>query len=418
MHLIKLVLIFSLSGIFRTYGQTLISFKVSATGSVTPIIQPYPFINPSRPNFQYPLKVVTDYCRDSVTIRSSFFNNYGPKNFNESKKVLCFNGVEVLDKHFYKNDGWVVSPDLAVMAGLDNQPRDFGAWTKMDDRTWQFKSSYASYSSYVTGPRIIQIWKLDRKKRVKEVIQTNDSGLITLAIKIFYSRCNLVSGISKTIYDDEYYRGNMNFFAQVHQVWFYDKKKRVKMMIKYSGKYQRLSVRKRELFQQKLATYIHSGKEPPDSDLDSLNIRDLVTYYYGRFGLETVNFCRKEAHDLHGPYSYPRKYVSDSIFYNSYGQIVHYSCPKTWDGYSNKIVFTYDTYNNRLTSYFGSSTWAFADGNDTETAASLLIDYDSNGIINHSKQLRFEKTYRRPALNLTAPDSKPEEEIEKWYHWN
>ncbi len=404
MYLCKLVLIIPAFVVFPTYGQTLVSFKVSVTGAVIPILYPKPLINPIEPTFQYPFKPSKEYCNDTVIIQSTYSNNIGANTTTKTKTFVCKDEIEVLNKHFFKNDGWVASPDLAVIAGLDQNGDDLGTWTKIDEKTWQFRSSQASYSSYITGPRIIQVWKLDRKKRVKEVIQTNDQGEVTLTLKISYSKCNLVSGITKTFKN-----------AQVHHLWFYDKKRRAKMMIIYFGNYMKLSVRQRESLQQRLASYIRSGKEPPDSFLDSMNIGDIVTYHYGHFGIENINFCRKEASDLHGFYSSPRKYVSDSIFYNSKGQIVRYTCPKTWGGYVSKIVFTYDTLSNRLTSYFGTSIWA--DEWCNETAALLLLDYNSSGIIKHSKQKLFENTYRQKNPQSITPDDNPKSELEKWYYW-
>ncbi len=382
-------------------------FQYSATGSLTPIIQPRPLLDPVKPDFNsYQFTKGKVLCKDSVYFRHWFWNNWGEDLSEETRTVSCRNAFELPPMFLRLEHEWAASPDLAY---IHESPSDCKHWTKVNNSTWKFECHI--YGMW--GRSIDQTWKLDAKGRIFEVLQHYKKDELKLRLLVFYNSQGKVDRISQTMYDEGYYTDdNHSFTAQVHQQWVYDKQQLV-MMIKYNGKLRAFTNQNVKDYRESLASRINMNFTSNRTAFDSLDIRDLVIYNYGKYGVETVNHCHQVVSDEYHPTYYERKYTTDSLFYDSKGHVIRYSCPVSGRGYTNEMLMTYDSL-GRLSTLAGRST--YKDNWELEKTVLQWYDYGKDGLISHFKQRRFERTYQRPREHL-VPLGQPKGEEQRWYKW-
>ncbi len=400
-------------------SQTLLSLFQSASGSVSPVIEPTLEMNPCSPNFRNNSKKdKSPQCNDSVYIRSWSRWNLGEKVTPETGTVLCTETVNFSDRYIFLQYKWPNTTDLINIL----ETSGCGRWKQVDDTTWLY---HCSEHRYVCGNdsrghtyTVDQIWKLDLNNRVKEIVEKNRQDQISFRIEFFYDRMGRVTGRTITTFEPDYYHDSYhkNFYFQIHTEWFYDSKQRLKMMIKYAGEHRKISSKQLLSYGINLARYVRNDTVRPALSLQSQNVRELVSYEYGRFGLETVNYYSQEVSNELNPHYYPPRLVSDSLFYDKQGRIKGYLCRKTWAGHSNEVRYSYEKRTGRLSTVVARHTPESFERGAKEIRILEWYKYQADGRVGYMKKQRFERHHQTP-ITKEVPDSEPESESETWYRW-
>jgi len=358
-------------------GQILLSPHITSTGNVIPLIQP----KTASDIYNMPFFKNSDYlrlhCRDSI-LANSFFEGACLDDFDFTSTILN-------DRRFSQ---WVNNPHPFYLEELEVSYND--RWNQVDPVTWTYSSinriKDQEYSNY-------QTWKADEKRRLKKITRWYNETKPNIEIEYFYNPHGVLERITTTHYDI-----NDQQPRQSHQVWFFDEKRRTRMIISYDGNYRKIAEQDLNLYTKLIETGIRTGIHERIS-IDSIDIQSLIIYNNGTNGPEQVNYYAKYARTADAPV-----FVSDSLNYDSQGRISRYVSGKhsyQFRPYWVELIYEYEPQSSRLKQV------VFHRHNEREYESKIdnrtvqYFTYDSKGRINSviEQQFHLERKYNEGKYN-------------------
>lgn len=403
-------LIFALSQSNHLSSQALISLQVNGYGKVVANITCPPILNPILPIYLNRALIQKNAVKkDSLETESIYFSGYGKHVSPFAMRTICADSLNLFHSFLFGNPQQLVnSTDLTQFR---NVPTDCSEWQELSTHTYEF-------SCYLLGPygyNLKQLWTLDSKQRVKEIIQYDQQGYINMRLTIFYTPENQVASFKQQLYRrDEGFSVPRVDSAIVNTVWVRDQNKRMMLMFKYAGVYKPIANKKIVAYGDELIQSIVDREHHSQTAFDGIDVRELVVYQYGKYGVERVYFCHQEMLDEFNPTYYKRYLLVDSLFYDQGGRITKYVCTSNKQGYFNQAQFFYTNDSNQVA--YSKSTTLYPDNWFTETQNEQWYRYN-NGRVSYMRILKKERQYKRPLSNDTIPPFRIDYEKEDWMEW-
>jgi hypothetical protein len=383
-------------------AQRLTWLQQTPSGSVIVNIHPKPLIDPSNPSFGSDYDYSSNFdCADSLFSHLKFHSpRYGDME-EENAELKCYNEIDFAYGFLFENYEWVNNSDLYPLIRV---PSSFMWWQDLGNGKWDLNSSQHMYvcgndrTGYTQTDH--QVWQLNSQRQVKIIYHLSSEGKTESRFDFIYTSFGKIQKSTRTDYDSY----DSTRYTQHQQEWFYDDKQRDVMMISYEGSLRKFNVKTITQFKQVLNEHLKTGQSPLMNVLDSNQVKELVVYNYGKFGLEQVN-CYYNPDE----YSIDIHFYSDSIFYNAAGQIIRYAGGKSMGGNSYELSYSYDKVSGRLVQVTGRNYPSCADQGCSEVRVLQSFSYSNNKVSNLT-ETRFETRYQYKDGKYVDPTEELEEE--------
>ena len=395
------ILIFLIIASNSLSAQRLVRLQQTANGSVIANIHPKFIIDPIMPGFSSNYKYSINFdCADSLFSHLKFHSpSYGDQE-EETAELKCYNQIDFSYSYFFDNDVWVNNSDLFP---LIRWPSNFMQWQGHGNGKWEFKNSWHGYvcGNDKTGLTVTehQIWQLDEQQRIKIIYQLNSEGKTEHRYDYTYTSFGKIQTSTRT----DYYNDSTSY-TQHQREWFYDNKQRDAMIISYDGIHQKYNTKTLAQFKQILNEQLKTGQSSLTNLLDSNQVKELVIYNYGKFGVEQVN-CYFNPDE----YTSDIDFYSDSIFYNVDGKIIRYVGGKSMTGNSGELNYVYDKVSGRLAKVTGRNYSECADRGCNEVKILQWFSYRNNKVSSLTEKI-FEIRYQYKEEKYVNPTEELDEE--------
>lgn len=403
-------------------SQRLVWLQQTPGGSVVVHIQPEPIINPYSPDLCY------DYweCREPRYKDSLFtqLNFHSPRYGNlkqKNKHAICFDKIDFAYSHLIYQGEWINNTDLYSMLRVHSNNM---MWEEREKGTWELTSSEHRYicGNDKTGHTETdhQIWKFDSLQRIKTITQLDEKGQIKNQFDYTYT----AFGKLKTMREKEHYSFEFARNIKLQWEWFYDSDQRLAMILSYNGESRKFTAKTIARLKKAMVKGIkaeragfeaNSGTQANEEGesnfinvLDSNQIKVLIVYNYGKFGLEQAN-CYYHPDG----YSNIQHFYSDSLFYNHKGKITHFKGGKNSSGEYTELHYSYDTISGRLSQFTGLKFSPCTRTGCLGIKLNQTFSY-ANGLVNNLNEKRF---YLNSNLKRDSTLEALEEEWEYTYQY-
>lgn len=388
-----LIFIFNVSLCISVNSQILLSPQITSKGSVVPLIQPKTAFEIHHSECVTYSNYAKRHCGDSLFQHSS----------NEGDMGYCiyefdFTSKWLNDRRFER---WANNSDPFSIQELDVFGYD-DRWYRKDPLTWHYSFSPASGNEYYNK----QTWKFGEKKRLEKITRWfgDFDNKPQMELEYFYNLHGSLERIST-----RYYEPGAKLSSISQQVWYYDEKKRTRMMICYRGSYRQLSIQELEAYAKKVETGIRTGKHERIVSADSLDITSLLIYNNGSHGPVQVNYYARYGANDGAPI-----FVSDSLNYDEKGRVRRYISGKfafQVRQYSVELTYDYEPRSSRLKQVIFHRYNERQHESRLENKTIQLFTYDSHGRIDSSTEQQFyiesnymEGKYTEPEEQLLGED--------------
>lgn len=384
-------------------AQRLLHLQQNATGSLNVNIHPKTNINPCNPIFSsyYGYYSSPAPCGDSLYYKLQF---HSPRFGNQEEvkhEPNCFELIDFSYAYLIDNADWVNNRDLYPLLRVVS---DFMMWQDKGNGKWEFTSSDHRYvcGNDKTGHTVSdhQIWQLNDQHQVKTVYQLNSSTKTEHRYDFTYTAFGKIQSASERDYDHY----DSTKYTDYQREWFYDTKQRDAMMISYAGRRKKFSDKKISQFKQLLKEELQEGETELRDLLDSNEVKELLVYNYGKFGLEQVN-CYYNPED----YSNEIEFYSDSLFYNKSGKIVRYVSGNSLKGKTCELRYTYDLESGKLSQVNGRNYSECANRGCNEDKVEQWFTYKDNKV-DTLKEKIYEIRYHYKDGKYANPTDELQEE--------
>ncbi len=391
-------------------AQQLIALQLNGEGHLVARIERPCKWNPASPSFLKELSFRTDTtCNDTIIKESIWYASTQKTVLPLRKECTCPEKMQLLDRSLFgASDELINSKDVYDFV---NTPSDVQNWQQIDPHTWQLRS-------YLSNPYTRDVNDLlitDRLNRVKELKQFNQHNEVQYQLNYYYTTNNLVEHTTHYYYHYDYVFTPPSIQkSEVQTVWVYDKQQRVIMMMRYNGRYRPFTNTDVNKYKVELSKVLKKEGRS-NKEFDSLDIREVLLYNYGPFGIESVLRCQQEVAGEFFPHYYERRYLSDSVYYDSKGRIIKCITHQNQRDEKKELLLDYNVATGQIEH---TSGYRIQRGNwFNEDLVEQWFEFKQQGKISYSRVERFRRTYKRPAPNQIIAPPTFENSQDDWYEW-
>jgi len=391
-------------------AQQLIALQLNGEGRVVAHLERNCKWDPVHPSFLKELKLNNSAaCSDTLLLESIWHRPSEKIVLPIKTQHTCPKKIQLLDPLLLGGQEELInSKDVYDFV---QTPSDYQGWTQINPNTWQIRSYMANPYTRLINDQL----KTDEQDRVIQISQFNEHNDLQYQLNYFYTTENQVEHTTQYFYNYDYVFTPPSIRkTEVQTVWVYDEQQRVLMMIRYNGGYRTFNHHDVEKYKIELSAVIK--KEGRSfKEFDSLDIREVLLYSYGQFGIENVLRCQQVVAGEFFPTYYERRYLTDSVFYDPFGRILKYVTHQNQRDEKKEVIFHYNLFTGQVKHLLGNriqrGNWY------DEDQAEQWLNYNQKALISYSKLNCYKRIYKRPLHGQTIVPPRFEKCEENWYIW-